>query len=107
MPGVSPHSAAQIHTTVGDISDFPDAARLASYAGLSPQTNQSGTSGRQTHPTGQATKIKERPYGNRLVHRSDSTSVTGNSMNENAQKTKDTTPQSLHSHADALTSSSP
>lgn len=44
MPGVGPHSAAQIHTTVGDISDFPDAARLASYAGLSPQTNQSGTS---------------------------------------------------------------
>lgn len=36
MPGVGPHSAAQILTTVGDMSDFPDAAHLASYAGLSP-----------------------------------------------------------------------
>ncbi|MCQ9344329.1 IS110 family transposase, partial [Corynebacterium sp. 76QC2CO] len=26
------------------MSDFPDAAHLASYAGLSPRTNQSGTS---------------------------------------------------------------
>lgn len=30
--------------TVGDMSDFPDAAHLASYAGWSPRTNQSGTS---------------------------------------------------------------
>ena len=35
---------AQILMTVGDMSDFPDAAHLASYAGLSPRTNQSGTS---------------------------------------------------------------
>ena len=44
MPGIGPRSAAQILMTVGDMSDFPDAAHLASYAGLSPQKNQSGTS---------------------------------------------------------------
>ncbi|WP_369333151.1 transposase [Corynebacterium diphtheriae] len=30
--------------TVGDMSNFPSAAHVASYAGLSPRTNQSGTS---------------------------------------------------------------
>lgn len=44
MPGIGPRSAAQILMAVGDMSDFPDAAHLASYAGLSPRTNQSGTS---------------------------------------------------------------
>ena len=44
MPGIGPRSAAQILMTVGDMSDLPDAAHLASYAGLSPRTNQSGTS---------------------------------------------------------------
>ena len=44
MPGIGPRSAAQILMTVGDMPDFPDAAHLASYAGLSPRTNQSGTS---------------------------------------------------------------
>ncbi|MDK6984485.1 IS110 family transposase, partial [Enterococcus faecalis] len=44
MPGIGPRSAAQILMTVGDMSDFPNAAHLASYAGLTPQTNQSGTS---------------------------------------------------------------
>ena len=44
MPGIGPRSAAQILMTAGDMSDFPDAAHLASYAGLSPRTNQSGTS---------------------------------------------------------------
>ena len=44
MPGIGPRTAAQILMTVGDMSDFPDAAHLASYAGLSPRTNQSGTS---------------------------------------------------------------
>ena len=43
-PGIGQRSAAQILMTVGDMSDFPDAAHLASYAGLSPRTNQSGTS---------------------------------------------------------------
>ena len=44
MPGIGPRSAAQILMTVDGMSDFPDAAHLASYAGLSPQTDQSGTS---------------------------------------------------------------
>lgn len=44
MPGIGARSAAQILMSVGDMSDFPDAAHLASYAGLSPRTNQSGTS---------------------------------------------------------------
>ncbi|OWN75124.1 transposase, partial [Corynebacterium diphtheriae bv. mitis] len=44
MPGIGPRSAAQILMIVGDMSDFPNAAHLASYAGLSPRTNQSGTS---------------------------------------------------------------
>ncbi|MBK4141058.1 IS110 family transposase [Corynebacterium macginleyi] len=37
-----PHT--QILMTVGDMSDFPTPGHLASYAGLSPRTNQSGTS---------------------------------------------------------------
>ena len=44
MPGTGPRSAAQILMTVDDMSDFPTAGHLASYAGLSPRTNQSGTS---------------------------------------------------------------
>ena len=44
MSGIGPRSAAQILMTVGDMSDFPSAGHLASYAGLSPRTNQSGTS---------------------------------------------------------------
>ena len=44
MPGIGPRSAAQILMTVGDMSDLPDAAHLASYTGLSPRTDQSGTS---------------------------------------------------------------
>src|SRR5699024_5099969 len=58
-------------------------------------------------PTGPATRNRRTPYGSRLLHRSDSTSVPGNSMSENATKAKDTTPQSSRSHADASTSSSP
>lgn len=44
MPGIGPKTAAQILMTAGDMSDFPTARHLASYAGLSPRTNQSGTS---------------------------------------------------------------
>lgn len=44
MPGIGPKTAAAILMTVGDFSDFPSAAELASYAGLCPRTNQSGTS---------------------------------------------------------------
>ena len=44
MPGIGPKTAAQILMTAGDMTDFPTAGHLASYAGLSPRTNQSGTS---------------------------------------------------------------
>ena len=44
MPGIGPATAARILMTIGDFSDFATAARLASYAGLCPATNQSGTS---------------------------------------------------------------
>ncbi|OHR25227.1 transposase [Corynebacterium sp. HMSC061H03] len=44
MPGIGPKTAAQILMTVGDMSDFPTAGHLASYAGLAPRTHQSGTS---------------------------------------------------------------
>lgn len=62
MPGIGPRSAAQILMTVGDMSDFPDAAHLASYAGLSPRTNQSTTSIISNSPNRAGNKkIKERP----------------------------------------------
>lgn len=44
LPGVGPRSAVQILMTVRDMSDFPTVGHLASYTGLSPMTNQSGTS---------------------------------------------------------------
>ena len=44
MLGIGPKAAAQIPMTTGEMSDFPTAGHLASYAGLSPRTNQSGTS---------------------------------------------------------------
>lgn len=44
MSSVGPRSAAQILMIVGDMSNFPDVAHLASYVGFSPRTNQSGTS---------------------------------------------------------------
>lgn len=44
MPGIGPATAAQPLMTTGDFSDFKTAAQLASYAGLCPTTNQSGTS---------------------------------------------------------------
>ena len=44
MPGVGVRTAAGILAIVGDIGAFPDAAHLASYAGLAPTTKRSGTS---------------------------------------------------------------
>ncbi|WP_329460601.1 IS110 family transposase [Streptomyces sp. NBC_01497] len=44
MPGVGVRTAAVLLVTVGDGSDFPSAAHLASYAGLAPATKLSGTS---------------------------------------------------------------
>ena len=44
MPGIGPKSAAQILMTVGDMSDSPSAAHVASYAGLSPRNKTRDTS---------------------------------------------------------------
>lgn len=43
MPGVGVRTAAVLLSTVGDGTSFPTAAHLASYAGLTPTTRQSGT----------------------------------------------------------------
>lgn len=43
MPGIRPCTAAQIPIAVGDMPDFAGAARLDTYAGLSPRTKYSGT----------------------------------------------------------------
>jgi transposase len=44
IPGIGPRIGARILTEIGDISRFPTADHLASYAGLAPRTHQSGTS---------------------------------------------------------------
>ncbi|MER5971547.1 IS110 family transposase [Streptomyces sp. NPDC002055] len=44
MPGIAVRTAAVLLATIGDGSNFPTAAHLASYAGLAPATRQSGTS---------------------------------------------------------------
>ncbi|MGX1977205.1 IS110 family transposase [Streptomyces kronopolitis] len=44
MPGIGVRTAAVLLATIGDGSNFPTAAHLASYAGLAPATRQSGTS---------------------------------------------------------------
>lgn len=44
MPGIGVRTAAVLLTTVGDGTNFPTAAHLASYAGLAPTTKSSGTS---------------------------------------------------------------
>lgn len=50
MPGVGIKTAAKILLTVGDGSDFPDAAHLAAYAGIAPVSRISGSSIRGEHP---------------------------------------------------------
>jgi transposase len=47
MPGIGPYRALLILSEIGDIRRFPDAAHLASYAGLVPSVYSSG--GRTRH----------------------------------------------------------
>lgn len=47
IPGVGDWSAIAIYATVGDISRFPSAGKLASYAGLVPSVSQTGLSLKQ------------------------------------------------------------
>ena len=42
IPGIDCHSAVHIASAIGDIGRFPSDEELASYAGLAPQTYQSG-----------------------------------------------------------------
>ncbi|TXS74797.1 IS110 family transposase [Corynebacterium sp. LK11] len=51
MPGVGIKTASNILLSIGDCSDFADAAHLAAYAGIAPTTRQSGTSVRGEFPT--------------------------------------------------------
>lgn len=51
MPGVGVKIAARLLAEIGgDVTAFPTAAHLASYAGLAPVTKRSGTSIRGEHP---------------------------------------------------------
>ncbi len=59
MPGVGVRTAAVLLITVGDGTSFPTAAHLASYAGLTPTTKQSGTSFHGEHaPRGGNRQLK-------------------------------------------------
>ena len=51
MPGVGIKTASNILLSIGDCSDFADAAHLAAYAGIAPITRRSGTSIRGEFPT--------------------------------------------------------
>jgi transposase len=42
MPGIGPFTALLILAEIGDVKRFPDASRLASYAGLVPSVHSSG-----------------------------------------------------------------
>ena len=50
MPGVGIKTASNILLSIGDCSDFADAAHLAAYAGIAPTTRRSGTSIRGEFP---------------------------------------------------------
>ena len=43
IPGIDYYSALAIYSEIGDITRFPDADHLASYTGLVPRVNQSGS----------------------------------------------------------------
>ena len=43
IPGVGAYSALLIYAEIGDVGRFPNAERLASYAGLVPGVEQSGS----------------------------------------------------------------
>lgn len=59
LPGVGVRTAAVLLVTVGGATSFPTAARLASYAGLAPATNQSGASRNGEHaPRGGNRQLK-------------------------------------------------
>ena len=69
MPGVGAVTCATFLAEVGDVTRFPTAARLASYAGLSPKVRQSGRSVNSvTKPRGGEPKAEARagPFGEQI-----------------------------------------
>jgi len=62
MPGVGVRTGARILVEIGDAAAFPDAAHLASYAGLAPVTRRSGTSIRGESPSRRGNKALKRAF---------------------------------------------
>lgn len=58
IPGIGPVYGATIAAEIGDISRFPDANHLASYGGIAPVREESGTS---------VSRNKKRKNGNRRL----------------------------------------
>lgn len=56
IPAVGPQVAVTIYAWVGDVSRFPNARALASYAGLVPSVRQSGSQLTHGHITGEGSK---------------------------------------------------
>jgi transposase len=50
LPGMGPLLAAELLVAVGDLGSFPDAGRLAAYAGLAPVPRDSGRRTNNLHP---------------------------------------------------------
>lgn len=59
MPGVGIKTASTILLSIGDCSDFADAAHLAAYAGIAPTTRRSGTSIKGEFPARAGNKTLE------------------------------------------------
>lgn len=62
MPGIGVRTGARILAEIGDASAFPDAAHLASFAGLAPVTRRSGTSIRSETPSRRGNKALKRAF---------------------------------------------
>jgi transposase len=62
MPGVGVRTGAHILVEIGDASAFPDAAHLASFAGLAPVTRRSGTSIHSEAPSRRGNKALKRAF---------------------------------------------
>jgi transposase len=57
IPGVGPVLAAVFVAEIGDVSRFPDPARLASWAGLTPRHRESDTTVHRGHITKQGPRL--------------------------------------------------
>lgn len=57
IPGVSYYTALTVMAEIGDITRFPDAKHLCSYAGIVPSVHQSGNTRRTGHITKQGSSM--------------------------------------------------